>query len=789
MDNSLLDGFSLQDVRVDPLSGRVTRRDGSAHLASRAVEVLLCLAKKPRRLVAREEILAAVWGEGNGSAEALSHVIGDIRHALGDHAEQPRFIQTVPRRGYRLLPEPRLAHAASETPAASAAASPLWKALVRHGVVQAGIAYLIVGWLLIQVADATFDNLGLPQWAVPFVTFTVVGGFPLVMLLAWFLEMAGGRMVRDRGQQRGGWLQGLERNYLAVIAAYGLAAAGAGVYQSLAGFSVPANAAMPDAPAESAAELIPVVENSIAVLKMLNIDGSERTEAFSAGLSEDVLDRLARLPGLRVSSRGDAWSLPPNSASNVVRRRLRVAYFLEGSVRIVGDQLRVVAQLIDSKDGFHVISRSFNKDLQDHLSVQKEITGLIVANLRVALPDDTPEFSALGVEDAGVDAYLLYHRGRELLGRPATAETIRQSRGYFEQALAIDSGFAAAHAGVCGTYVAQYELEHDADSVTAAEAACAAALEASAQLPVVHNAVGRLHLVTGHLAEAGAAFQSALRLNGQDAVAMKGLAAVYQRQQRIPEAEALLTRAIELQPGNWSSINVYGNFLFGVGRYADAAEQYRRVVYLDPDNFVAMGNLGSVQLMAGDFAGARQSIERSLDIEANEAIYSNLGIVYYYLGEFDKSADIQRKVVALSPDSHAAWLNLGDALYFSGDETGAMQAFERSAELSRRQLAVNPRNAEALYLLAWAEAMRGAEADAARLIERALSVAPNDPYSHYYDALIHVRQGELELATGSIVAAAGLGYPRSMLAAEPYLRRLRSVAAFTDLLDSQARAN
>ena len=229
VDNELLDGFYLNDLSVEPTTGLVTGVHGPQHLPSKAMEVLLQLARHPRRLVTREEILQNVWGENRGSPEALNHAVSEIRRVLGDHASTPEFVQTVPTRGFRLLveptrkkgPEPR-----SETTSASEEL-PSWQALLRHGVVQAGVAYLVVGWFLIQVADATFGNIGLPSWSEQFITFAVIGGFPLAILLAWFLEFAEGKMQVDDGQQVGGLFKGLEQNYLAILVAYGVAGLGA----------------------------------------------------------------------------------------------------------------------------------------------------------------------------------------------------------------------------------------------------------------------------------------------------------------------------------------------------------------------------------------------------------------------------------------------------------------------------------------------------------------------------------------------------------------------------------
>ena len=112
MRQSLLKGFYLRDLLIEPASGKVSGPDRNAHLQPRAVEILLRLAERPFTLIERDELLQKVWGEGKGNQEALSHAISDLRHGLNDHAEDPKLIQTIPRRGYRLIEEPRLAHAA-----------------------------------------------------------------------------------------------------------------------------------------------------------------------------------------------------------------------------------------------------------------------------------------------------------------------------------------------------------------------------------------------------------------------------------------------------------------------------------------------------------------------------------------------------------------------------------------------------------------------------------------------------------------------------------------------------
>jgi Flp pilus assembly protein TadD/TolB-like protein/DNA-binding winged helix-turn-helix (wHTH) protein len=784
----LLQGFYLRDLLIEPAKGRVTSRQGFEHLPPKAIEVLLCLARRPGELVTHEDILECVWGDRQGGHDAVSHAVSEIRHALNDHREDPRFIQTLPRRGYRLLVTPASADGNTANSildiqtGAGSEVTGFIENMKRRGVLETGVAYLVLGWLLIQVADTTFDNLGFPLWAEPLVNFTVIGGFPIVILLSWFFEFAEGRLIKDRGYQSPKMLEGLGRNFLAIIFAFVIAGVGSGMYQATFGYAVPVAASAVDVDLLRDPEVIPIDEDSVAVLQLATFTDDERTSAFAKGLSEDLLDGLARIPGLSVSSRGDSWSLTPNATSGDVRERLRVARYVEGSVRLVDDQLGVVIQLIDSETGFHIVSRRFDYELDNFHAMQTEIRDMIVANLRPAWDRNKAGTVTLASSSTSPDAYVLYRRGVEVLYDPRTEESIEQALGYFQGALEIDPGYPAAHAGVCSANMQMFLLTRDPDDVKTAETACGEAYAVAPRLPQVLRAVARLYVVTGRNEDAKSLYNLALEQNAQDAAALRGLAGIARRQQSFDEAVRLMTRAVELQPGNWNSMNALGSIYFRVGQYENAAREFRKVAYLDPDNFAALGNLGSASLMAGDFELARHAIERSLEIEATPPMYSNLGIIHYYLGDFDKSVEVHRQAIAQAPDIHINWLNLADALHFAGNNDESRAAFRKSAELSEIQLQVNSADIEALTLLAWARAMTGHPEEGVTLAARAVELDSNDPYSHYYHALTLIRNGEIERAIDAIDRAIENGYSANMLRAEPYLQELKSNARFNRLV-------
>ena len=775
---ALLQGFYLGDLLVEPLKRQVTGRGFFERLTPMAAEVLLQLAASPSSLVTRESLLEAVWGKGRGTPEALGHAVSEIRQALHDSVDDPHYIQTLPRHGYRLILEPRLLEEHTSSIVVGTGNGPklddlgLMENLQQRGVLEAGLAYLIVGWLLIQIADVTFPQLYLPRWASTFVTVLVISGFPVVLILSWYLEFRDGRTVIDTGPHMRNPRRRFRRTYASIVGALAIATIFVVGYDRFIG--LPEEDVSTTIPMTLTEDLLPIESNSIAVLKFLNIDGSARTELFASGFAEEMISRLARLPAMSVASRGDAWSLGPTSSSDDVRQRLRVAYYVEGSVRLVDDMLSVNVTLIDSETGFQVTSKHFDEKIEDFNRVQRDITNITVASLRIALPPESQAILNSMNEEADLDAYILYRRGKEIHEREWTTTNMTAAIELYRQALALDPGYAAAHAGVCNAYVELYELSSSPDYIEQAEAECSAAVTSNPRLHMVFAALGDLYSRTGRIANAEDAYYKALAINSQDFQAMGGLAEVYRRSQRFPQAEDLLNTAISAQPGNWRALSRLGEILFTMGRYSEAADAFRQVLFLDPENNQARSNLGSALIMAGEFEMGRQVLEESLEIEPIQQTYSNLGVIYYYLGEFEKSVAMYRQAVELSPGQAVMLLNLADSLHFTGQAEESAAAFRSARDLSLKMLSVDASDSEAIIMLAWTQHMLGDSQKALASVKRGLQIDPSDPYGYYYDALIRYQTGYEDAALRSLETALEKGYPVGLLVAEPHLGDIRA---------------
>ena len=779
MDSDLLHGFYLDDRLIEPLKGLVVRDGLSIHLPPKAMEVLLSLASNPNQPITREALFDQVW-DGEGSQGALERAVSEIRNALGDAPDQAKFIQTLPGTGYRLAvqPAPTSRHAGGVMAAPAGSGNKeigLFDNLKQRGVLEAAIAYLVFGWLIIQVADIVFDQLHLPAWAGTFITALVIAGFPVVIVLSWFLEFRDGRAVLDQTSHKDSRRRQFSRTYLSVIAALAIAAVGVYVYDSSIGLPQPPT---PKSVAAEQVKLPPVLDNSIAVLPFLNLDGGEETQIFSNGLVDDVITRLSRVPGLLVSSRGDAFTLEPNSASSQVRERLRVALYVEGSVQIVGDRMRIIVQLIDSNTGFHVLSRSFDRLREDFFDIRDEITRLTVANVRVALPPATRDAAEGLSDDPSLDVYVLYRRGVEASLLPDKADTLQEALRWYDAALAQDAEYAAAHAGKCSAYVALYPTTDETRYIGLAETSCARALQLNPNLDVVHTALGKLYFATGKYDLAEASYLAALEIDPNSVDSLGGLGNVYALQRKPAEAEERFRQAIGRHPGDWSAYNSLGFFLYKSGRYAEAAQEFEYVVALDHNNFLGWGNLGAAYMLAGNFESALSTYQRSLAIEPRQTVYSNLGLMYYYLNRPVDAIEALRKSVELSPNDHLAWSNLGDALWMDGQTDESRAAFQNAERLAAAALKVNPNDPGYLMDLAWITAMLDRPQEARVLINRALAATPDDPYGRYYSGLIRMRAGERGDSLPDFEAALEKGYPVNLLAQDPQLEPLRGDPRF-----------
>jgi TolB-like protein len=309
--------------------------------------------------------------------------------------------------------------------------------LKRRHVYRVAIAYAVVAWLLIQVATQVFPFFEIPNWVVRLVVLVSVLGFPISLIIAWAFEMTPQGMKREGAIAPNEYIPHWStRKFAALIVTIAMFATGVLWFQLVR--------SKPTSPAQITAAAMPS-QKSIAVLPLLNESGDPGDEYFSDGLSEELIAALAQVRGLKVIGRSSSFRFKDKKEeSKAIGEKLGVSTLLEGTVRKQGDQVRIVAELINAADGSELWSRTFDRELKDIFAVQSEIAMAVATSLELTVLGAN-EKSAQNAATKSVEAHNAYLQGHFYFER-RNLEDYRKSVGFFDQAIHLDPGYALAYA-------------------------------------------------------------------------------------------------------------------------------------------------------------------------------------------------------------------------------------------------------------------------------------------------------------------------------------------------------
>jgi tetratricopeptide (TPR) repeat protein/TolB-like protein/DNA-binding winged helix-turn-helix (wHTH) protein len=757
-------GFKLGALEVKPTEGLITGKNGNIPVHPHAMEVLLFIARQPGRLVSRRKIMQAVWGSNPVSQDTLTRNIAELRHALGDDPHHPVYIQTVPRRGYRLVAQVIPLEADPNEQDDDPRPGVLrrwWRELRRRRVVNVTIAYVGGAWLVVSVADVLLPLLmDQPTGAITMLLVLAIMGAPVALAMAWMLQVTSGRIEIEPAVSP----RGIAGRF-ALLAALVLATGFVGY--------VTYSVVKP-----------PFVDGRVpvAVLPMSYI-GESRNEAFCDGLTEELTYILGRIPELKVANKRSTQALVRGLLPvNEIASRLHVTHVLEGSCRYDSNQLRITAQLVEASSGFSEWSQAYQVTPTTAFRVQEDIARSVARAMRLVLSSVTDDTLAAEPTSVGA-AYSAYLEARGYLAKPREPESLRLAQSLFEKAVELDPDYGKALAGLCETHLAWYELELAARHFADAEQACNRALTKDRGEVDIRLALAELYRRAGRYADALDLFQTAIRMDSTIPEGYVGEARTLAALERPEQAEGVFKLAIQENPVYWVSINAYGAFLFSRGRYDEAAEQFRICASLDPSSDGAYNNLGAARYMAGDFTGAAEAFEHSERINPNGAALANQATMNFYSGKFDMAELVYRRAMEHTPEDFRLWGSLGDSLWEAQKKADALEAYGRAAGLVRSQLDINPEDQEARAELAHFMARMGQPDQAGELIFLAVAAAPSNMYVRYYEALVRAGLGEKDRAVEAVQAALEAGYPAALLRADPGLASLRSDTVFRKLLN------
>lgn len=453
--------------------------------------------------------------------------------------------------------------------------------LRRRHVFRIGIAYLVVAWLLVQLANNVVAPLHLPDWTTTLIVVLLAFGFPVALVLAWaFQTTADAPESGDHEASRPGPTFGRKLDFV-IIAVMALAI----------GYFASNHHSNPET--QKAAGAVNTAEASIAVLPFQDFSPDHDQEYFADGLSEELLNQLAHLRGLRVIGRTSSFAFKgTNEDLRDIGEQLGVNHILEGSVRKAGNELRITAQLINPADGSHLWSQTYDRTLDDVFAVQEEISRTVASALSISI-------GALSLDEGGTrnfeayDAYLSGHAQEYQSG----GNNVVMGIADLERAVALDPAFIQAWASLYNLY---------------RQAALTFGTEASEWRAKMTTAGDRLNVLAPDSPAANLVIADRAFFDGDFARA------------------GTLLRAIGDLPLN---LNQQGHleeclFLFGMGRANDSVSCHKRMLQTDPLSVIASMNLQAGYEITGDLNGARAEYERAVAFASDPSFLVSVPFVW-----------------------------------------------------------------------------------------------------------------------------------------------------------------
>ncbi|MBA3833155.1 MAG: tetratricopeptide repeat protein [Chthoniobacterales bacterium] len=455
--------------------------------------------------------------------------------------------------------------------------------LKRRHVYRAGVIYVMSAWLVIQVATQTFPFFDVPKWIIRFLILGLVLGFPVALSLAWVFEVTPEGIVKtdDLPEEPIKRRRTGRRLDLLIIA----------VLSSVVVFLLLQQHRVIFAPKSR--------DKSIAVLPFENFSDDKENAFFADGIQDDLLTNLAKIKDLKVISRTSVMKYRDKGARNIkeIGESLGVSNILEGSVRRAGNQVAVNVQLIDAQSDHHLWANRYKRTLADSLGIEGELASEIASALRATLtPEEKVRVQRKPTENA--DAYVLYLRALPYEQGPDTLlQDYRRAVQLYSQAIALDPGFALAHAHLASTYA---EIFHFHEPLAGwrekAKSEAQLALQLQPNLSEAHFALGQCsYWLDGDYDRALAEFSRAQELAPNDARVGRLIAAIERRQGRWEEALAAYRRIEAIDPQNPNIMREVLTTCTAMRKWAEAALAATRLRDIAPDSVVAKIQTGYIE--------------------------------------------------------------------------------------------------------------------------------------------------------------------------------------------------
>ncbi|MBT8449097.1 MAG: tetratricopeptide repeat protein, partial [Gammaproteobacteria bacterium] len=701
IDSSLRAGFRLNDVVVLPQNGTIIAQETEKNLSPKAMEVLLYLCQNRNRLVTTESLLSFGWGDTNANRSNLTHVISDIRRVLNDHKESPTFIQTMPRKGYRLIAkisdkDDLVTHSKTGQeqvlPESSATEQETdhktWHyslAILKNSkLFSVSMGFMISIWFLIQIFDIIFPIMNVPEWGLQVAVLILVVGLPLALLFTWLKEIKFKKLLFSK--------QTADRKYffrqLAVDFTFiGVISLAVGWLSFFLVESIEREVVITDNVFDFTMT-VPVQNELIAVLPFRFQEQSNLPIYFKSTFQGELILALSNQEYFKLVSERAINELNEDFTMNDVLRRLGARYIIDGQVIDDGTNATVIVNIIDTESSITAWNARIQKNISQILELQKEVYRQTFNAMALIADQPADDFVFINTND--FKAYDSYIQGKNILANTTNSQELEQAQLHFLNALQLDTDFSQAKAGLCQTYLDTYEQTLNINSFDLATEHCAS-LTGNEQLKAEgYIALGNLYRLSGDHSLAIDNYNAALEISLDALDAVRGLAKSKIAMSEYKLAGGFYRQLIRREPGYWRNYLEYGDFLFTIGNYENASKQYEKATLLRPNDALVASSLGAAYYMNLDWEKAAKALERSITIFPNPESYSNLGTAQFFSANYSDAIKNYQAAVELSSDNPMFWSNLGDAQKYAGLKEESKATYNKAYDLVNEHMKVNP---------------------------------------------------------------------------------------------------
>lgn len=640
--------------------------------------------------------------------------------------------------------------------------------LHRRNVIKAAISYAVISWAMLQASDILFPAFGIPDSAIQYVLYVLIGLFPIWIIFAYVFEWTptGFKKTNDVAQETSIYQKTGKRLNQFIVGGLILAVVLLVTDRvfNFTGISSPVDQ-----------------DKSIAVLPFINMS-DEDDAYFAAGVTEDILTQISKIGDLRVLSRFTLRDYDTSGKTvQQIGKELGVGYLLMGSIRKIKNELRISCQLVQVNPEEETWAENFDKRMDDIFEIQQQVAIEVAKYLRGAL---TPE-EELGIgkiPTENITAYNIYLKGREAYKR-YTKESIPESIELYKKAIELDPSFSLAYAGLADAYVYGTQTDLTIFDENYLDTALINAEKAIALDPKSADAwksMGFANANKGFDDVAEEMYQKAIELNPNHHAAIHNLAVQKVKKNQLIEAKNLLEKSISLNPLSFHDHNSLGATYFKMDSLDLANKYWRKAYELNPNYIHTLTNLMKLETKRGNHNEVIAIAKKRLNKDSmNWQIHAMIGENYLKLDSLNQAEKHLKKSFSINPSFFPTSYQLTELWSRRGRYDKGMEAAENF--LKEDKLSWSG------YFLAALSASRLAMYEKSKnLIVKAIEQADEIPTPHLFMAHLNTIKNEKNLAKknlekglsfgqenpASLAIALGISIEVDIELASEYARRL-----------------